>query len=44
MVWAPASPASWRADGTLAGTIASRGPNLAVLLPAPPVPFRAEGG
>jgi hypothetical protein len=31
------------ADGTLAGTIASRGPNLAVLLPAPPVPFRADG-
>ena len=30
-------------DGTLAGTIASRGPNLAVLLPAPPVPFRADG-
>jgi uncharacterized protein involved in outer membrane biogenesis len=31
------------ADGTLAGTLASRGPNLAVLLPAPPVPFRADG-
>jgi hypothetical protein len=31
------------ADGTLAGAIASRGPNLAVLLPAPPVPFRADG-
>jgi AsmA-like C-terminal region/AsmA family len=30
-------------DGTLAGTIAGRGPNLAVLLPAPPVPFRADG-
>ena len=30
-------------DGTLAGTIASRGPNLAVLLPTPPVPFRADG-
>ena len=30
-------------DGTLAGTIASRGPNLAVLLPTPSVPFRAEG-
>jgi hypothetical protein len=30
-------------DGTLAGTIASRGPSLAVLLPAPPVPFRADG-
>ena len=30
-------------DGTLAGEIASRGPNLAVLLPAPPVPFRADG-
>ncbi len=30
-------------DGTLAGMIASRGPNLAVLLPAPPVPFRADG-
>ncbi len=31
------------ADGTLVGSIASRGPNLAVLLPAPPVPFRADG-
>ena len=31
------------ADGTLAGGIASRGPNLAVLLPGPPVPFRADG-
>jgi uncharacterized protein involved in outer membrane biogenesis len=31
------------ADGTLTGTIASRGPNLAVVLPAPPVPFRADG-
>jgi hypothetical protein len=30
-------------DGTLAGTIASRGPNLAVLLPTPAVPFRADG-
>ena len=30
-------------DGTLAGTIASRGPNLSVLLPTPPVPFRADG-
>ena len=30
-------------DGTLAGAIASRGPNLAVLLPTPPVPFRADG-
>jgi hypothetical protein len=30
-------------DGTLAGTIAIRGPNLAVLLPAPTVPFRADG-
>jgi hypothetical protein len=30
-------------DGTLAGTIAGRGTDLAVLLPAPPVPFRAEG-
>jgi hypothetical protein len=30
-------------DGTLAGTVASRGPNLAAFLPAPPVPFRAEG-
>ena len=39
----PASPASWPPDGTLAGTISSRGPNLAVLLPAPPVPFRADG-
>jgi AsmA-like C-terminal region len=31
------------ADGTFAGTLASRGPRLAVLLPAPPVPFRADG-
>jgi hypothetical protein len=31
------------ADGTLAGAISGRGPNLAVLLPAPPVPFRADG-
>jgi AsmA-like C-terminal region/AsmA family len=31
------------ADGTLAGSINSRGPNLAVLLPAPPVPFHADG-
>ena len=31
-------------DGTLAGTIATRGPDLGLLLPAPPVPFRAEGG
>ncbi len=30
-------------DGTLAGAITSRGPNLAVLLPTPPVPFRADG-
>ena len=30
-------------DGTLAGMIASRGPNLALLVPAPPVPFRADG-
>jgi AsmA-like C-terminal region/AsmA family len=30
-------------DGTLVGAIASRGPNLAVLLPAPPVAFRADG-
>jgi uncharacterized protein involved in outer membrane biogenesis len=30
-------------DGTLAGSIASRGPNLAVLLPAPATPFRADG-
>jgi hypothetical protein len=30
-------------EGTLTGTIASRGPNLAVLLPAPAVPFRADG-
>ena len=30
-------------DGTLAGTITSRGPNLAILLPAPSVPFRADG-
>ena len=31
------------ADGALAGSIAGRGPNLAVLLPAPPMPFRADG-
>jgi hypothetical protein len=30
-------------DGTFAGTVAGRGPNLAVLLPTPPVPFRADG-
>ncbi len=30
-------------DGTLAGMIASRGPNLAVLVPAPPMAFRADG-
>ncbi len=30
-------------DGTLAGSISSRGPRLAVLLPAPSVPFRLEG-
>ena len=31
------------ADGSLAGVIAVRGPNLSVLLPAPPIPFRADG-
>ena len=31
------------ADGSLAGSITSRGPDLAVLLPAPPVAFRADG-
>ena len=31
------------ADGSFAGTISSRGPNLAMLLPAPPVAFRADG-
>ncbi len=30
-------------DGTLAGAFSGRGPNLAVLLPTPPVPFRADG-
>ncbi len=30
-------------DGTFAGTISSRGGNLALLLPTPPVPFRADG-
>ncbi len=30
-------------DGTLAGMIASRGPNLAVLVSAPRVPFRVDG-
>ena len=31
------------ADGALAGTLSAGGPNLAVLLPAPAVPFRADG-
>ena len=31
------------ADGSFNGNISSRGPNLATLLPAPPVPFRADG-
>ncbi len=30
-------------DGTFAGTISSRGSNLALLLPTPPLPFRADG-
>ncbi len=30
-------------DGALAGRVAARGPNLAQLLPAPAVPFSAEG-
>ncbi len=30
-------------DGTLSGVIAGRGPNLAVLLPTPAVPFRVDG-
>jgi uncharacterized protein involved in outer membrane biogenesis len=30
-------------DGTLAGTLTGRGPNLGILLPAPAVPFRADG-
>ncbi|MBV9736157.1 MAG: AsmA family protein, partial [Acidisphaera sp.] len=30
-------------DGTLAGRVAGRGPDLSQLLPAPAVPFRAEG-
>ena len=30
-------------DGTLTGTISSRGPNLALLLPSPRAAFRAEG-
>ena len=30
-------------DGTLAGTLTGRGPNLGILLPAPAVPFRANG-
>jgi uncharacterized protein involved in outer membrane biogenesis len=30
-------------DGTFAGTINSRGGNLALLLPTPPLPFRADG-
>jgi uncharacterized protein involved in outer membrane biogenesis len=32
-----------QADGTLLGRISVRGPDLSQLLPAPPVPFRAEG-
>lgn len=31
------------ADGSFTGTISSRGPDLAMLLPAPPVAFRADG-
>ena len=31
------------ADGSLAGTLSAGGPNLAVLLPAPAVQFRADG-
>ncbi len=31
------------ADGSFAGHVAARGPNLAQLLPAPAVPFSAEG-
>jgi AsmA-like C-terminal region/AsmA family len=31
------------ADGTLAGRIVGRGPDLSQLLPAPAIPFRAEG-
>lgn len=31
------------ADGTLAGHVVARGPDLSQLLPAPPVPFRAQG-
>ncbi len=31
------------ANGSLAGTLSARGPNLATLLPAPAVPFRADG-
>jgi AsmA family len=31
------------ADGSLAGTLSAGGPNVAVLLPAPAVPFRADG-
>jgi hypothetical protein len=30
-------------DGTFAGTISGSGGNLALLLPTPPVPFRADG-
>lgn len=30
-------------DGTLAGRVAGRGPDLALFLPAPPVPFKGEG-
>ncbi|HEY2133959.1 MAG TPA: AsmA family protein [Acetobacteraceae bacterium] len=32
-----------QADGTLAGQISGRGPDLSQLLPAPAIPFRAEG-
>lgn len=30
-------------DGSLSGAFGARGPSLAVLLPTPPVPFRADG-
>ena len=38
-----ASPGSWRRTAASPGGVASRGPDLSLLLPAPPVPFRADG-
>jgi uncharacterized protein involved in outer membrane biogenesis len=32
-----------QADGTMLGRLSARGPDLSLVVPAPPVPFRAEG-